>query len=343
MSLPWRWVKRGDAQQTAPHRLRGAGSRAASRHRRRPIHHPSSADSRTVPVASTTARHAAYHDTPSKIPFPLAYNSPAPLDSKIASKISRLHARRGSASSSSLPRRLASKSLTNLATRARLDDEAASSGVATPAKQRSPYGHLAGRTSIGSPGELDRVFSDDVTMRTATSFGSPAPYMMSPFIPRPRQATPSGEDEIADLPPTLIPIPTFVYRPDATPAKWNPEDPDAPSPFIRRASIANMAAAAAPAQPIFSATGGASSAPACAARPSSRERERTPLSTISPQPPAAASMAGSAARKLPKSRSGNLSSLHHTVLARNAARTEQGLGMGAAVRTRPVGGRDPRC
>lgn len=317
-----------------------------------------------MPVSSSTARHAAYNDTPSKIPFPLAYNSPAPLDSKIASKIMRLNSRRGSASSaSSLPRRLASKSLTNLAAR-RADDEAltaaASSGgeVSTPAKQRSPFRHLAGRTSIGSPGELDRVFHDDITMRTATSFASPAPSMGSPFVPRPRQA--SEEDEVTDLPPTSIPIPSFVYRPDATPAKWNPEDPDAPSPFIRRGSSSGSASSAgsAPSQPVFSSgssgsgpaaapsSSGASSVPGSAAsstggstRPSSRG-ERAPLSSINPQPSAPAATTSAAPRKLPRSRSGNLSSLHQTVLARNAARTE----LGGAVRTRAVVGRDPsRC
>jgi hypothetical protein len=32
----------------------------------------------------------------------------------------------------------------------------------------------------------------------------------------------------------LIPAPAFVYREAATPAKWKPDDEDAPSPFIKR-------------------------------------------------------------------------------------------------------------
>jgi hypothetical protein len=246
---------------------------------------------KTMPIPSTTTRHAAYHDTPSKIPGAVAYNSPAPLDSKIASKISRLNGRRASGGSS-LPR-LASKSLTNLNARAKLDEE-----LSTPVK--NVYRHITGRTSIGSPGEFDRVFIDDVTMRTATSFGSPAG--MSPYITRAR-----SDDEL-DGPPTLIPQPNYVYRPDATPAKWNPEDPDAPSPFLRRTA----ASAPAPAQPAFSTSGAVSSRPGAAPRD-----PRPPLSAIQPQAAAAAPVP----RKLPRSRSGTLS-LHHAAVVRNAARTE---------------------
>lgn len=272
---------------------------------------------KTMPIPSTTARHAAYHDTPSKIPGAVAYNSPAPLDSKIASKISRLNGRRASGGSS-LPR-LASKSLTNLNARARLDEE-----LSTPAK--NVYRHITGRTSIGSPGELDRVFIDDVTMRTATSFGSPAG--MSPYITRAR----ASDDEL-DGPPTLIPTPTFVYRPDATPAKWNPEDPDAPSPFLRRTG----GSAPAVSQPNFAAS-------AVSSRPGAQPRElrdvRAPLSAIQPQAAPTTAAPAVVPRKLPRSRSGTLS-LHHAAVVRNAARTE-GL-VGAPIRTR-TGGRDPaRC
>ncbi|BEI94695.1 uncharacterized protein CcaverHIS019_0702760 [Cutaneotrichosporon cavernicola] len=262
---------------------------------------------KSMPISSITARHAAYHDTPSKIPGAVAYNSPVPLDSKIASKISRLNGRRASGGSS-LPR-LASKSLTNLAARSRADEE-----LSTPTK--NVYRHLTGRTSIGSPGELDRVFIDDITMHTATSFGSPA--NMSPYITRAR-----SDDEV-DGPPTLIPQPNYVYRPDSTPAKWDPEALDAPSPFLRRTT-----SAAPLAQPNFTAS-------AVSSRPSAQPREaRPPLSAIQPQvAPSAA-----APRKLPRSRSGTLS-LHHAAVVRNAARTE-GL---IAAPVRRVAGRDPaRC
>ncbi|WVR00242.1 hypothetical protein IAU59_007384 [Kwoniella sp. CBS 9459] len=40
------------------------------------------------------------------------------------------------------------------------------------------------------------------------------------------------------FPPTQIPAPTFIYREAATPAKWALEDPDLPSPFLKRADTA---------------------------------------------------------------------------------------------------------
>lgn len=288
---------------------------------------------RALPVPSTSRlpRHHSYDDTPSKIPFPSAFASPVPLDARLTSKIAGLPS---GSKPSSLARRLASKSLTNLASRARDDDELElPSTQATPAKRTAAPGtpfKRQHRTSIGSPGELDRVFLEDVTMATASPGSTVFP---TPFSQRRRKDSAMSED----APPSLIPAPSFVFRPEATPAKWSPDDPDLPSPFIRRA---------APAPPNFGAA---------TERASSESRE--PLATINAQPSGNATNGTSTqnrkAAALPRSKSG---SLHQHVLRHNAVRTSDhgvatapvpavptGLGSlsGSAVRTRPIAGRDP--
>lgn len=251
--------------------------------------------------------------------------------------------------SSNLQRRLASKSMTNLAARARSDDEFVAPLQSTPAKQAraqgTPYRHVTGRTSIGSPGELDRVFAEDITMATASFAISPAHSLLStPFLPRPRKFSDTVDDSPC-LPPTQIPAPTYVYRPEATPAKWSADDPDLPSPFIRRTV---------PAAPNLTGA-------------SATSTDRAPLGSINPQPAGGPTPATSTAngaisglpngaasgsvRKIPRSRSGT--NLHANMLKSNfnaatsaVSRTPAapGLGTGSAVRTRPVVGRDPaRC
>lgn len=142
-------------------------------------------------------RHPAYEDTPSKIPFAAA--SPAPLNTRPL-------------------RRTSTKSLSNIAATA-----AAQAHELTPAKQLGP------RASVGSPRELKVAYYEDTTM------ASPAPSMFaSPaagFVPRPRRSSTTGAPEQTQ---SLIPAPAFVYREAATPAKWKPDDDDAPSPFIKR-------------------------------------------------------------------------------------------------------------
>lgn len=335
--------------------------------------HPKSlsTDHRTLPMSAVPAssrfvRHPSYDDTPSKVPFPSAFASPVPF---ATGKIAGFHARRGS-NASSLPRRLTpSKSLTNLGSRARADaEERLMPMQSTPARPRmpgTPNRHIAGRTSIGSPGELEKVFAEDVTMATASFAGSPAPSLMpTPFKVRPRKSFSEDSVEVVTAPPTLIPAPTYIYRPEATPAKWSAEDPDCPSPFIRRTN------SAAPLLPALTIPSG----PASGAK-SAVERERPPLSAINPQPASAPIVptVNSVQRKIPRSRSG---SLHQHVLKHNAVRTDAaatqgagtpsttqacaatgagaGSGLGAlaalgslsggAVRTRPLVGRDPaRC
>lgn len=101
------------------------------------------------------------------------------------------------------------------------------------------------------------TYSEDISMAS--------PSVGSPWVPRPRRSSvapsihaplpqqsssasslesgTSGEsaattvsDRIAHIPPTMIPAPTtsYIYRECATPAKWSAEDPDLPSPFLRR-------------------------------------------------------------------------------------------------------------
>jgi NIMA (never in mitosis gene a)-related kinase len=298
-----------------------------------PMTRPPLEERKTVPVSSRFTRHPSYEDTPSKIPFPSAFASPTPLDSRLNSKLSVLAKRRGSNASSSLPRRLASKSLTNLVARARADaeEEFLMPLQSTPARKGppgTPNRHIAGRTSIGSPGELERVFAEDITMATASFAGSPS-ILPSPFHARPRKSfSEDGLELIAHLPPTLIPAPTFIYRPEGTPAKWSAEDPDCPSPFIRR-------------------SGGAPLLPGLTIPPhtlapaikSATERERPPLSSINSQPAVSAlepKSGGSGSRKIPRSRSG---SLHRGVLRHNAVRST---GDASALATSPTSATTPR-
>lgn len=208
--------------------------------------------------------HAAYEDTPSKIPLAAAILSPAPLERSTAMRnVTPL-------------RRNATKSLGNIAQEYRTQSERDAEWAsleATPAKQTIPAlgrHQERHRSSIGSPGEVHGLYCEDITM------ASPAMSMASPFFPRPRRssvarafllsqqqsvsalppsesasstdsmtsatsdssATSSAGDpsKTATFPPTMIPAPTYVYREVATPARWLEEDPDLPSPFLRRGS-----------------------------------------------------------------------------------------------------------
>lgn len=274
----------------------------------------------TLPIATTSrfVRYPTYDETPSKIPMATRPASPAPID------------RLPTAAQATPLRRAATKSLGNL--------QAAYLADATPAKQTIPQGKQ--RTSIGSPSELQYNFCEDISMASPapSSIASPAP-----FVPRPRRSSiapaimlahqglipksatsadltssPDQQENIAPfiLPPTMIPAPTtYVYREAATPAKWTQDDPDLPSPFIRRASTAPATVAA-----IIP--------------------ERQPLGSLSLQqatagaPTSTFASAGQGIKSkplIPRSRSGNLN-LHQHVLRANAhARTS-----GEGVRARPA-------
>lgn len=187
------------------------------------------------------APQATYEDTPSKIPLA----SPPPSDFRPDSRFSY---------ATTPLRRNATKSLGNLrATAASQAERAAWPPVeSTPAKQIFPVRHGV-RTSIGSPQELR--YSEDISMALATPINN---AVGSPFIPRPRRssvapsaavlaaASGSSSDSSPDvspestIAPTMIPAPapSFTYREAATPAKWFMDDPDLPSPFVRRPSAA---------------------------------------------------------------------------------------------------------
>ncbi|RSH91826.1 G2-specific serine/threonine protein kinase [Saitozyma podzolica] len=191
-------------------------------------------DERNIAADPRMSRlYPSFEDTPSKIPTSASTlalgpaRAPTPL------------------------RRNATKSLGNLGGAARAQAErdavwASMNATQTPAKQGVP-GRI-GRTSIGSP---------NISMAS--------PSVGSPWVPRPRRSSvapsihaplpqpsssasslesaSSGEsaattvsDRMAHIPPTMIPAPTtsYIYRECATPAKWSAEDPDLPSPFLRR-------------------------------------------------------------------------------------------------------------
>ncbi|WWD19593.1 hypothetical protein CI109_104055 [Kwoniella shandongensis] len=313
----------------------------------------------TLPLTGTSRfnklAHTAYGDTPSKIPLAATVSSPAPLDARFTNFGIQPRAapplRRGN-----------TKSLGNLAAAARADaerDAAWAATEATPAKQTMSFSARQQRTSIGSPSELSKggVYSEDISMATASPMS-----IASPWMPRPRRssvAPPSGlnlgaqlaaingessstssgvsseassaSSSKTSLPPTMIPAPTFVYREAATPAKWAPEDPDLPSPFLRRASTA----------PIPSST---------TTYQSSQAEMRQPLGSINPPQiqsttATASDQAAGGIKKMPRSKSGNLN-LHQRVLTNNAAavamaRRTSGEGAAAKARVAAVG-RDAR-
>ncbi|WWD03623.1 hypothetical protein V865_001678 [Kwoniella europaea PYCC6329] len=217
-----------------------------------------------LPVTSRFSRlaHPAYGDTPSKIPL-AAISSPTPLDR---------FAHLGIQPKAATPlRRNATKSLGNLAAAAKMDaerDAATASAIAeaTPAKQinRGISFHSRQRSSIGSPDDL-KNYCEDISMAIATPMSVASPWLMRPrrssLVPinsnnnglgstssgsgsGSSSGTASSSNPESVLPPTMIPAPVatnnFIYREAATPAKWSMEDPDLPSPFLKRPSSAPM-------------------------------------------------------------------------------------------------------
>ncbi|KIR51410.1 NEK protein kinase [Cryptococcus gattii Ru294] len=270
------------------------------------IARPPLAERNTAPASPVSRFTRTCFDTPSKIPLATAAASPAPLEARFG--ISHLQPRPATPM-----RRAATKSMGNLAGVARAQAAQEWTGVtqSTPAKQFS-FPIRQQRTSIGSPSELQSVYCEDVSMISA---------IPSPWVSRPRKSSvaPSivtGQQEGPDsgesfstansrptsLAPTQIPAPTFTYREAATPAKWSLDDPDLPSPFIRRPNSM-------PIQP-----------QSASFPPSSNLAEmRQPLGSINPQPTIngpSATLGGPVTKKIP-SRSGNL---HQHVLKVNAAR-----------------------
>jgi len=196
----------------------------------------------------------AWNDTPSKIP--VAPDSPNPLESRFGTLAMR---------NVTPIRRNNTKSLTNLRgeAQARAAEAAAAEGLAqqTPARHAAyPMGRGPQRASIGSPGELS-PFCEDISMMSYAP--TPAPMRMrrgslapgpsvysaassasSHEASRPAQANSGGSDKASAASTgshvssagSMIPTSTYAYREAATPAKWTIDDPDLPSPFIRRAA-----------------------------------------------------------------------------------------------------------
>ena len=262
----------------------------------------------SAPTINSTIRQqpsrTAYEDTPSKIPF-LASAAAAPID-------------RPPVRSATPLRRNATKSLGNLGSQYR------NSGMyeGTPARQVVPQFGIKQRTSIGSPSDVR--YNEDVSMASPASsmLISPAPYVprarrssVAPSVVAQQSRQPSTSasaeslgsatsEEDTPILPTMIPAPTgFVYREMATPAKWGVEDPDLPSPFIRRMPTA-------PAQLQTTQQGIVPT--------------RQPLGSIDIQPTASTGHVPVGIKRVPqRSRSGTL---HQQVLKSNAARTSEGTG-----------------
>jgi NIMA (never in mitosis gene a)-related kinase len=268
----------------------------------------------------------AWNDTPSKIP--IAPDSPNPLESRFGSLAMR---------NVTPIRRNNTKSMTNLRgeAQARAAEAAEIEGLAhqTPARQAIPLvGRGAQRSSIGSPGELASPYCEDISMISYVPTPAPARMRRGSLAPGPSSATSStsshgvsgqqgssaGSDKTsgsnsgshAGATGSMIPTATFTYREAATPAKWTMDDPDLPSPFIRRASTAPV--------------------PSVVERkplgPSLHDNARSGTLTIPSRAPVAAKMSS-----VPRSKSGNL---HQQVLKTNAGRVS---GEGTGGKARAVG------
>lgn len=262
---------------------------------------------------------AAWENTPSKIP--VAPGSPNPLESRF----------NGLSMRNITPiRRNNTKSLTNLRGEAQLRAaeavEAANNQLAhqTPVRYAAPLARKIGtqRSSIGSPDEIaNSPYCEDISMMSYVPTpppmrprrGSLAP--LGPTISGASQGSSSstevsssGSDKASIAPtthtnlPSMIPTPSYQYREAATPAKWTLDDPDLPSPFIRRASTAPTAV-------IPTATAVTSVAERRPLVPTSHENTRTATSTLPHRVPAKS--------LVPRSRSGTL---HQQVLKTNAGR-----------------------
>lgn len=284
---------------------------------------------RTAPVASSSRlprMSMAYDDTPSKIP--IAPDSPNPLDRRLSGLSLRNVTPLRKNNTKSMGN-LRAEAQAKAAEEAELDATPLHQTPARPTLPRRGTGH---RSSIGSPGELERIpYCEDISMRTyiatpgsnmvgragrvssATSSSSSSGHSQAGG----RQKSSSSDENNAGPSErqSRLPATSFIYREAATPAKWGVDDPDLPSPFIRRASTAPV-----PALP---------------------ERDRQPLgSMFAPNTVSSGGTVGPPKKvsAAPRQRSGTL---HRDVLKANAGRgsVEGGAAPTIAGRTRPGGGR----
>jgi hypothetical protein len=275
----------------------------------------------------------AWNDTPSKIP--IAPDSPNPLESRFGTLAMR---------NVTPIRRNNTKSLTNLRgeAQARAAEAAQAEALAhqTPARHAlQMLGRGAQRSSIGSAADLASPYCEDVSMMSYAPTPAPARLRRGSLAPGPSlpstalsasynestrqpQASSGGSDKTSGTSTgshissagSMIPTSTFAYREAATPAKWTLDDPDLPSPFIRRASTAPVSVLER--KPLG---------------PSSHDntvRSAIPLIPSRILPPGKTT-------SVPRSKSGNL---HQQVLKTNAGRvsgegTGPGTGMGTGTGT----------
>ncbi|WVN84935.1 uncharacterized protein L203_100072 [Cryptococcus depauperatus CBS 7841] len=250
---------------------------------------PALEERNTLPIATSSQVSRMCLDTPSKIPLATNLASPVTLEDRF-----------GRPRPATPLRRANTKSMSNLAGAARVQAEQelpfTGQTQATPAKHNiSPSTHVQ-RTSIGSLREVG-IYCEDISMASAVP---------SPWVPRPRKSSiapsivsiqndsESGNSSSIGVKqrsvPTMIPAPTsFVYREAATPAKWSIDDPDLPSPFIRRLD-SNLTTLSAP-NPASSAI-----------------ETRQPLGSINPQSATSVPTAPGLGlfKKIPRRKSGNL-------------------------------------
>jgi hypothetical protein len=272
----------------------------------------------------------AWNDTPSKIP--VAPDSPNPLESRFGTLAMR---------NVTPIRRNNTKSLTNLRgeAQARAAEAAQAEGLAhqTPARHAAlPMGRGPQRASIGSPNELS-PFCEDISMMSYAP--TPAPMRMrrgslapgpsaysaassasSHELPRASQASGGSDKNSATSTGSHfssvgsgIPTSTYAYREAATPAKWTIDDPDLPSPFIRRAATAPV-----PAPSVLDRRPLGPSSHDNTARAATIPSRIIPISKTT---------------SVPRSKSGNL---HQQVLKTNAGRVS---GESAGGRLKSAGGR----
>ncbi|WWC64633.1 uncharacterized protein I303_107244 [Kwoniella dejecticola CBS 10117] len=323
-----------------------------------------------LPASSRFSRlaHPAYSETPSKIPL-AAISSPSPLDRfahlGIQAQPKAVTPLRRNATKS-LGNIAAAAKLD--AERDALAAQASAAapangpnglalgmGEATPAKQiYRPFGgiHSRQRSSIGSPDDL-KNYCEDISMAIATPTSVASPWLRprrSSIVPTSSQSQQASSSSSASsacenaLPPTMIPAPvpvaapapssfTFTYKESATPAKWNIEDPDAPSPFIKRPSSTGTSGGTGPnmgtggsftERQVLGSINPQPSQPATSIYPSLSRTD----SLVSKKPSSITTGHGPTTTSLPRSKSGNLN-LHQHVLRHNAIVAGRTSGEGA--------------
>ncbi|OCF38189.1 NEK protein kinase [Kwoniella heveanensis BCC8398] len=127
------------------------------------------------------------------------------------------------------------------------EDITMASMTGSPMSIASPWLPRPRRSSVAPTTASSQQYSSSSTAAagsaTASATGSGSGYDSASSSSASGESRGSGSGSgrntaTVSLPPTQIPAPTFVYREAATPAKWALEDPDLPSPFLRRANTA---------------------------------------------------------------------------------------------------------